>query len=525
MSKLTLGSVEWGSFRIKDLFDIEAVKGKPIESYKKGNIPYISTAATNNAVINFIEKDKNIITSAFAITVDPIKGTCFFHDYDFVGRGFSGASVNVLRNVNLNKYNGIFICSSIEKTSKSKASYGYLFNSNRLKMGVILLPIDSKGSPNWRFMEDYVKQEMQAQSQRIVSYYENKLLKLGGVLDLEVDWKEFFFTDIFKEIKRGKRLTKSDQIDGDTPYISSTSINNGVDNFISNDERVRKYANNLSLANSGSVGSCFYHKYEYIASDHITALTSEHADEYIYKFMSTIIRRLEEKYSFNREINDKRISREKLFLPIDKNGEPHWQYMSNFIKKLEKENIEKTLEHIYIYMIAKKLKKQYSFENVIWKEYFIEDICDIKSGVRLVKAEQKEGKIPFVGAVDNNNGVTEFIENINNSFDKNILSVNYNGSVVETFYHPYESIFSDDVKRVAFTDKSQNNEYVLLFLKQMIVQQKSKYQYGYKFNGKRMARQKIILPSKNNSTPDYDFMKKYMMIQEILKIKEILEFY
>lgn len=354
MSKLTLGSVEWGSFRIKDLFDIEAVKGKPIESYKKGNIPYISTAATNNAVINFIEKDKNIITSAFAITVDPIKGTCFFHDYDFVGRGFSGASVNVLRNVNLNKYNGIFICSSIEKTSKSKASYGYLFNSNRLKMGVILLPIDSKGSPNWRFMEDYVKQEMQAQSQRIVSYYENKLLKLGGVLDLEVDWKEFFFTDIFKEIKRGKRLTKSDQIDGDTPYISSTSINNGVDNFISNDERVRKYANNLSLANSGSVGSCFYHKYEYIASDHITALTSEHADEYIYKFMSTIIRRLEEKYSFNREINDKRISREKLFLPIDKNGEPHWQYMSNFIKKLEKENIEKTLEHIYIYIYDSK---------------------------------------------------------------------------------------------------------------------------------------------------------------------------
>ena len=176
-------------------------------------------------------------------------------------------------------------------------------------------------------------------------------------------------------------------------------------------------------------------------------------------------------------------------------------------------------------MIAKKLKKQYSFENVVWKEYFIEDICDIKSGVRLVKAEQKEGKIPFVGAVDNNNGVTEFIKNINNSFDKNILSVNYNGSVVETFYHSYESIFSDDVKRVSFTDKSQNNEYALLFLKQMIVQQKSKYQYGYKFNGKRMARQKIILPSKNNSTPDYDFMKKYMMIQEILKIKEILEFY
>ena len=157
MSKLTLDSVEWGEFRIKDLFEIEAVKGRPIENYKKGDIPYVSTAATNNAVINFIEKDKNILTSAFAISVDPIKGTCFFHGYDFVGRGFSGASVNVLRNINLNKYNGVFICSSIEKTSKLKASYGYLFNSNRLKMAVILLPIDLKGRPNWQFMEDYIK--------------------------------------------------------------------------------------------------------------------------------------------------------------------------------------------------------------------------------------------------------------------------------------------------------------------------------------------------------------------------------
>ena len=49
---------------------------------------------------------------------------------------------------------------------------------------------------------------------------------------------------------------------------------------------------------------------------------------------------------------------------------------------------------------------------------------------------------------------------------------------------------------VSFTDKSQNNEYALLFLKQMIVQQKSKYQYGYKFNGKRMARQKNNSPFK-----------------------------
>lgn len=523
MSKLTLDSVEWGEFRIKDLFEIETVKGRPIENYKKGDIPYVSTAATNNAVINFIEKDKNILTSAFAITVDPIKGTCFFHDYDFVGRGFSGASVNVLRNINLNKHNGMFICSAIEKTSKLKASYGYLFNSNRLKMAVILLPIDSKGNPNWQFMEDYIKQEMKVQSGKVSSYYENKLMKLGFELfDLDVEWKEFFFTDIFKEIKRGKRLTKSNQIDGNIPYVSSTGINNGVDNFIGNDEKVRKFANNLSLANSGSVGSCFYHKYEYIASDHITTLTLEYEDEYVYKFMSTIISRLEEKYSFNREINDKRISREKLFLPIDKKGEPHWKYMSNFVKKLEKENIEKALNHIYIYIMAKKLENKYLLKNVSWKEFFIEDICEIKSGKDIYERDRIEGITPYVTATANNNGIGYFISNENATLQEKCISVNRNGSVGYSFYHSYPALFGNDTRKLI---PKYSDDHVAKFISFMISSQKEKYGYGYKMGTARLKRQKILLPVNEEELIDYDFMKKYIILKEIKSIEQFIHKY
>lgn len=351
MSKLTLNSVEWGEFRIKDLFEIEAVKGRPIENYKKGDIPYVSTAATNNAVINFIEKDKNILTSAFAITVDPIKGTCFFHDYDFVGRGFSGASVNVLRNINLNKYNGVFICSSIEKTSKLKASYGYLFNSNRLKMAVILLPIDFKGRPNWQFMEDYIKQEMKVQSSKVASYYENKLMKLGfELLDLDVKWKEFWMEDIL-DIKSGVRLTKADQIDGNIPFIGASDANNGVTEFVGNTNKSLD-SNVLGVNYNGSVVENFYHSYECIFSDDVKRIkfkNGEYGDEFTYLFLKQMILSQKNKYQYGYKFNAKRMSRQKIMLPIDKNGEPHWKYVSNFIKKLEKENIEKTLNHIYIY--------------------------------------------------------------------------------------------------------------------------------------------------------------------------------
>ena len=59
----------------------------------------------------------------------------------------------------------------------------------------------------------------------------------------------------------------------------------------------------------------------------------------------------------------------------------------------------------------------------------------------------------------------------------------------------------------------------------MISNQKEKYGYGYKMGTGRLKRQKILLPSTHNHTPDYDFMKKYIIIQEISSIKNIIEFY
>ena len=349
MSKLTLDSVDWGIFRLKDIFDIENCKCSKVSGLAEGNVPYVGATNQNNGTVSYLYNYPNLITKGnclvFICDGEGSMGFSFYKEEDFIGT----TTVKVGRNKNLNKFNGMFI-STVADTVRGKYNFGYKRNELRLKNETLTLPISSEGNPNWEFMEEFIKQEIKNQSKILVSYYENKLLSSTlENLDYDVEWKEFFFTDIFKEIKRGKRLTKSNQNEGDTPYVSSTGANNGVDNFISNSTNVRKYSNNLSLANSGSVGSCFYHYYEYIASDHVTALTCEYADEYIYKFMATIIRRLEEKYSFNREINDKRISREKLFLPIDNNGNPHWQYMSNFVKRLEKENMEQIIDYMHLY--------------------------------------------------------------------------------------------------------------------------------------------------------------------------------
>lgn len=153
--------------------------------------------------------------------------------------------------------------------------------------------------------------------------------------------------------------------------------------------------------------------------------------------------------------------------------------------------------------------KMLSLQDREWREFFLDDICIIHSGVRLTKADMIAGDTPFIGSSDSNNGVTAFTGSTNASKKKNVLGVNYNGSVVENFYHPYEALFSDDVKQLEIIHVAPT-EYMYLFLKASILKQKSKYAYGYKFNAERMKRQIILLPANEHGDPDWEFMDSYI---------------
>lgn len=70
-----------------------------------------------------------------------------------------------------------------------------------------------------------------------------------------------------------------------------------------------------------------------------------------------------------------------------------------------------------------------------WKEFCLGNIFDIKKGKRLTSDEQTNGNTPYVGAIDSNNGVANYIEQ--SAIHKgNTISLTYNGSVGEAFYQP-----------------------------------------------------------------------------------------
>ena len=219
-----------------------------------------------------------------------------------------------------------------------------------------------------------------------------------------------------------------------------------------------------------------------------------------------------------------RLKRSKLLVPINSKGEPDYEFMEQYMRRKEQEKQKEYQQ--FIQQRIDKLKntpKTVSLEEKEWKAFRISDVFVIKSGSHLLKKDMNQGNKPFVGATDSNNGVTAFVSNSNNSEDENVLGVNWNGSVVENFYHPYKAIFSGDVKKLKFKE-FEGNKYLFLFVKVAILKQKEKYSYGYKFNAQRMAKQNILLPVGPKGEPDYEFMQSYMKNIELKKLSEYLQF-
>lgn len=326
------------------------------------------------------------------------------------------------------------------------------------------------------------------------------------------EWKEFIIEDLF-DIKRGKRLIKSDQREGNKPYISSKGIENGVDNFIDNKgENIREFKDCLTIANSGSVGAVFYHPYKFVASDHVTKIERKNLSKYQYLFIAASLeKQIEDKYSFNREISDKRLKREKILLPVDDDAKPDWKFMHKFMKDIENQIRPE------VSTIKFNKEKEIDLNKANWKPFFIEDEFDVFTGKNIDKEKLIEGKIPRITATEKNNGVALFTEHIDEEkfkVYKNFISVSFLGTV---FYHPNK--VSLDMKIHGLKPKNKTlNKYNALFLVTLLSDMASKYSYGYQLSMGTLKRQKIMLPVTEEGNTDWDFMEQCMKALETQKI-------
>ena len=90
----------------------------------------------------------------------------------------------------------------------------------------------------------------------------------------------------------------------------------------------------------------FYQPHHIALDTHVTALIPKlPIDKYSQLFLSRVITNQRDKFSHGYSINNSRLQKQKIILPVDENKNPHWKYMRQFMQKLESEKIGQLINY------------------------------------------------------------------------------------------------------------------------------------------------------------------------------------
>lgn len=154
------------------------------------------------------------------------------------------------------------------------------------------------------------------------------------------NWKEYLLSDIFS-IKKTQNITSEEaeqEIGSEIPYVTRSSLNNGVNFFVKKTFNLNP-ANSITIAGEGA--SVFYQEKSFITGNNINILISKKLNKFSALFIITILNLEKYRYSYNRAFNKTCISKTKIKLPADKEGNPNWKYMESYVKQLFSEERER----------------------------------------------------------------------------------------------------------------------------------------------------------------------------------------
>lgn len=175
---------------------------------------------------------------------------------------------------------------------------------------------------------------------------------LGGVLsDLKsVKWKAFRILDLF-DYQRGNQNNMNSLSYGNEMLISAKNINNGLKGFFSsNGTQKSLYQGNCITLNNdgdGGVGLAYYQPCSFLLDTHVYALYPK-ADigKYAMLYISRTISKQRECFSHGYSINQERLKKLKIMLPVDEKEKPDYNYMEQCGKQLILQKYRQYLDYI-----------------------------------------------------------------------------------------------------------------------------------------------------------------------------------
>lgn len=290
------------------------------------------------------------------------------------------------------------------------------------------------------------------------------------------------------ELNKMVQVSKGEE--GAINFVSRTEKNNGISAIVKRLKNVEPNpANTLSVAGGGSVLATFLQAEPYYSGRDLYVLIPKREmtiNELV--FYAYCIRKNRYRYNYGRQAN-----RTLKYIKVPTEI-PKWVYKD---KTIELSDFTQPINNTKI-----------KLETIQWRSFRYDEIFDVKKGKRLIKTEMIEGNTPFIGAIDSNNGVSNFVGQTP-IFEGNTITVNYDGNgVAESYYQPVPYFALDSVN--VLYPKFDLNPLIAMFLIPLIRKEKYRFNYGRKWHLGRMKESIIKLPTTPEGKPDWQYMEDFI---------------
>ena len=298
-------------------------------------IAFITRTESNNGCDCFVENQGvSGIEDGNAIIIGDTTSTFFYQEESFV----AGDHIVVCRADWISRRTALFVKAVLEK-DRYRYSYGRAFKIDLIASTWIRLPQTSGGKPDWQFMSDFIT-EIEDRGNVSGCSLAGALKTGNTTVTNNVShvatkcWGDFSVGDLFV-VKKGKRLTKEDQTEGETPYVGAIASNNGVSNYIG--QKAIHDGGTISLSYNGSVGEAFYQSAPFWATDDVNVLypkSGTRLNQWTGLFVCTILRQEKYRYSYGRKWVLEAMAETVIRLPQTSDGKPDWDEMERRIMAL-----------------------------------------------------------------------------------------------------------------------------------------------------------------------------------------------
>lgn len=329
--------ITWSQFQLIEVFEISATKSS-IDRNKlnglSGRIPYITRTDNDNGIDDFIDGQPLFKTDeGNVITIGLDTQTVFYQPALF----YTGQNIQVLRNPHLNKYVALYIIPLIKKQMAKFNWGGNGATLGRLKKLSLFLPSSDSVTPDYQYMEDFMKvveRKLLRRYKNYISYrIKGDINNYDHTISQYSQWADFPINDLGK-VYSGKDIYEKERTSGRLPYVTSTALQNGIGYFVGNNNETLT-ENCLSVNRNGSVGYAFFHPYKALFGNDTRRLIPYNNNRYASFYLACAITHQKEKYGYGLKMGTDRLKKQHIVLPIEENNQPDYVYMANYMKSVE----------------------------------------------------------------------------------------------------------------------------------------------------------------------------------------------